>query len=110
MLVVCFSIVLTWLSFHPGTNQQFGQNTLFVIALAIAGVVPLYFLFSMAKRWRRFAGGIALAAASAFMTSVYLIAHYLFHFDSVWLEGGFELSEGLFLMAVLLLIWRSAKG
>ena len=34
----CFSAVLTLLIFRPDTSQQFGHNTLLVVALAIAGL------------------------------------------------------------------------
>ena len=104
-VLVVWASVFAWFSFHPLSSQHFEQNTPLLVALALAGVAPLYPLYRLAKRSPSFLAGIAVVAIVGVIASVYIVAHYLFGLNSVWLERTFDLNEGLLILASILLVW-----
>ena len=110
LVVIVWFFVLTWLAINPNGPRTIAHNRPLLFVLASAALVPIYPLYLLAKRWRRFAKGIAVLAGGLVLTTVFVVAHYLLYRDDVWIRGVFDLSQALCVLASLMLVWQAAKS
>ena len=88
---------------------KFRNNALFPFLLLPFFVVPLYSLYRIVQRWPRFNWGMVLLVLSVFLTVVFAFLHYCFQVDNLWVQRMFDLSQILFVVGKLLLVWQATR-
>ncbi|MFZ0279708.1 MAG: hypothetical protein WA254_04010 [Candidatus Sulfotelmatobacter sp.] len=109
LIVAVWECILLWLVLHPGSATKVGNNTLFPFLLLPFFVVPLYSLYRVVQRWPRFKWGMVLLVLSVFLTVVFAFLHYRFQVDNLWVQRMFDLSQILFVVGNLLLVWQATR-
>ncbi len=109
LIFAVWECILLWLVLHPGSAAKVGSNALFPFLLLSFAVVPLYPLYRLAKKWPRFSLGILAVAACLLVTLAAGFFYYVLHFDNLWIERLFDLSQALCLVSGLLLAWQATR-
>ena len=109
LIVAVWECILLWLVLHPGSATKVGNNALFPFLLLPFFVVPLYSLYRIVQRWPRFNWGMVLLVLSVFLTVVFAFLHYCFQVDNLWVQRMFDLSQILFVVGNLLLVWQATR-
>ena len=109
LIFAVWECILLWLVLHPGSATRVGSNVLFPFLLLPFVVVPLYPLYRLAERWPRFKWGIVLLVLSVFLSVVFAFLYYAFQIDNLWVQRVFDLSQILFVVGNLLLVWQAAR-
>lgn len=100
--------ILLWLLVHPGSVARLGNNKLFPFLLMPFALAPVYPLYRLAKRWPRLKWGILSLELSVFLSVAFAFLYYVFRMDNSWVQGMFDLSQVLFIVSSLLLVWQAA--
>jgi len=114
-LVITVSIALVWVCMLlwlilPMSNAaRVGSNPLFPFVLAPFALLPMYPLYWLAKKWPRFSLGILGVAACLLVTLAAGFLYYVLHFDNLWVERLFDLSQILCAVSSLLLVWQATR-
>ena len=109
LIVAVWECILLWLVLHPGSATKVGSNALFPFLLPPFLVLPLYSLYRLVETWPRFRSGIVLLVLSVFLTVVFAFLHYTFQMDNSWVQRMFDLSQILFVVGNLLLVWQATR-
>jgi hypothetical protein len=107
--VAAWECILLWLFLNPGGGTRVSSNALFPFLLLPFFVVPLYPLYRLVERWPRFKWGVVVLVLSGFLTVVFAFLYYSFHMNDLWVQRMFDLSQILFVVGNLLLVWQATR-
>ncbi len=105
-VVVC---LLPWLLLLHGNAAKVGGNHLFPWVTAFFFFLPLYPLYRLIKEWPRLRVGIIVIAANALLCVVLAFMVNGFHWDNVWIDRMFDVSQVLLLSGCLLLVLQGLR-
>lgn len=109
LIFAVWECILLWLVLHPGSATKVGSNALFPFLLLPCFVLPLYPLYRFVERWPRFKWGIVLIELSVFLMVVFAFLHYSFQIDNLWVQRMFDLSQILFVVGNVFLVWHATR-
>ena len=110
VVVIAVALVcLPWLVLLFGNAAKIGSKPLFPYVVALFVLLPLYPLYGLAKKWPGLRPGLLTLAAYLLVTLVVTFLYYVLHIDNPWVERMFGLSQILFVVAGLLLVWQAAR-
>jgi len=93
----------------PGSAAEVGNSSVFPFAMILFACLPLYPLYSLARKWPHLTIGIFMVGVCLVLTSVVVIAHYLLKLNGSWIEATFTLSEVLFIASSALFVWQAVR-
>ena len=108
LIVAVWECILLWLVLHPGSATKVGNDALFPFLLLPFFVCRLFPVPDCPKM-AAFQLGMVLLVLSVFLTVVFAFLHYCFQVDNLWVQRMFDLSQILFVVGNLLLVWQATR-
>jgi len=109
VLTVIWLCLLLGLILAPASAAAVGSSLLLPFGLVLFAFLPLYPLYTLARKWPHLSLGIFMVGSCLLLTSVVAFAHYLLKLDGSWVQAMFEVSEILFAASGVLFVWQAAR-
>ena len=106
VLTLLVGAAVSWLAFNHETTAKILHKPLLIVlfVLAVSAIYPLY---RLEKSWPAFAWGINFVLASLLLTMCSVAGAWI-GFSGTWTELVEDLGEALFLIGMVILVWKAA--